>query len=136
MDDHDHIRNFFVLHKVWHVHWTYWCQNDMIFPDEIADEVDQLELLDNQWLVDIEHLLRYNTQEIDPIVLYIDPNHGNGPRNHDVTNDIWSKFVEHRFVDENQDLEKWGEKKHVISRSNLPGFARDVSRAIALELPR
>jgi hypothetical protein len=60
----------------------------MIFPNEIVDEVYQLVHLYNQSIVDIEYLLQYNKQEIDLIVLYIDPNHDNVPKNHDVMNDI------------------------------------------------
>lgn len=60
----------------------------MIFQDGIVDEVVQLVLLDNQWLVDIEHQLQCSKQEIDPIDLYIDPNHDNVPKNHGAMNDI------------------------------------------------
>lgn len=60
----------------------------MICPNEIVDEVFQLEYLYNQWIVDIEYPLPYNKQEIDLIGLCIDPNHDNVPKNHDVMNDI------------------------------------------------
>ncbi len=76
----------------------------MIFLDEIVDEVVQLELLYNQLLVDIEYQLQYNKQEIDLIVLYIDPNHDDIPKNHGVMNEILLKFFEHQFEDENRDL--------------------------------
>ena len=42
----------------------------------------------NQLLVGIEHPIQYNKQGIDPVDPYIDPNHDNVPKNHDVMNDI------------------------------------------------
>jgi hypothetical protein len=76
----------------------------MIFLNEIVDGVYQLKHLYTQSVVDIEHQLQYNKQEIDLIVLYMDPNHNDVPMNHDVMNDILLKSFQHLFEDENQDL--------------------------------
>lgn len=59
----------------------------MIFPHKIVDEVYRSKLRYNQLFVEIECQLQYNRLKIDLVVLYILPNHDDGPMNHDEMND-------------------------------------------------